>query len=1030
MLSARALDRGQEMRVASSAQNVRGFPTSEEMKERAVSNLNMALKIRNRTHAAQLRFFDVLAQKLYAEFLEGASSKLIMKRVETELVSLARQATINTVIPNKLVLSKRDTHRIPVYLCERINGARENLAQIQEDNMESLRMILGETLAQIKDGEITLQAYSSSVAILTKTRGNMASVNLKDLYGSRPEFSDFAGIIGRALNDQKCSVEKLQEQVYSMKALVRLSEGRRLLYNSFDGDASGGNGENRGKAPSLHTNLSSDMLASLAPEEKAPREKAISKPGARQNRKKKKRASVIQQALLYTAPNTLRRQSKAGAWAKSPQQLQKLTFGEKASLHKQEISNLKLKIEYTKQLLKEVSEQEQKETEEKKKLMQALTTWNGSSGNVPAHIRKIIADSAPLLPPAIEKSSNKPTPDGAKATKAKAAKAKKTNSPGYVDFRKRSKSSQVSSSIIAVKRNISLRKVAVLKVQSFVRGCLARKYYGLLKARRDEVDESDKYKRVQQRAVKKIVRKLRQNLKKKQLAKRQKLKRLSMVAASVALKRQTRKAKKKNNLQVIAAQAAITARKNNVSSYIDYIWHKYDADSSESLEIEEVQSMINDYVSMELPYDMCAALVQSIRPHTDDEEESDSEEELTIDKASFSGFVSHGITMSEKELEDYKSRSHSHHILSDWFKAIQYESEKFSKHSKINANSLFRKTIQDEAAAIARERQDIRRRKKQMTENITKAATQRNNIKVAHDNFLQAHKSIIQRAAMKGKRLSQKYAEGYNSHLLELDLLKNTTQSEAPTEDSNQDVEKQIEPKPVSFSDKVSINTDAYAAEDSNFAEHDGPLSASNSHFPEDDGEESPTAEHSTDQIDPTLNSFDEEGGPPPVKLGDPKTDDAAKKAKRLEKMKRRLEKKKAKAKKKEMEQVPEENVKQEIEYTKSERAQYMSYIWNKYDEDNSDYLDGTELKRMIDNYSNQDVSMELVDEFLEQIDEDGDQRIQRNELVHFVDYGLRMSEKDREEYASRGVLQAAMIDFFSGFEKEKEEFKRGNIIH
>ena len=130
------------------------------------------------------------------------------------------------------------------------------------------------------------------------------------------------------------------------------------------------------------------------------------------------------------------------------------------------------------------------------------------------------------------------------------------------------------------------------------------------------------------------------------------------------------------------------------------------------------------------------------------------------------------------------------------------------------------------------------------------------------------------------------------------------------------------------------------------------------------------------------------------------------------------------------MEQVPEENVKQEIEYTKSERAQYMSYIWNKYDEDNSDYLDGTELKRMIDNYSNQDVSMELVDEFLEQIDEDGDQRIQRNELVHFVDYGLRMSEKDREEYASRGVLQAAMIDFFSGFEKEKEEFKRGNIIH
>ena len=217
--------------------NIRGFPTAEEMKERAVSNLNMALKIKERTHAAQLRFFDVLAYRTYAEFLDGASSKLILKRIESELVSLACQVTLNTILPEKLELSKRESHRIPVYLCERMNAAREKLLKIHSENLDSLRLILGETLAQVKDGEITLQAYSTSVAILTKTRGNMSSVNLKGLYGSDSQFSDFSGIIGRALSVQKYGMQKLHEEVYCMKALVRLSEGRRLIHNSFDGDA-------------------------------------------------------------------------------------------------------------------------------------------------------------------------------------------------------------------------------------------------------------------------------------------------------------------------------------------------------------------------------------------------------------------------------------------------------------------------------------------------------------------------------------------------------------------------------------------------------------------------------------------------------------------------------------------------------------------------------------------------------------------------------------------------------------------------
>ena len=60
---------------------------------------------------------------------------------------------------------------------------------------------------------------------------------------------------------------------------------------------------------------------------------------------------------------------------------------------------------------------------------------------------------------------------------------KKSYSPGYKDCRQKYKSSQVSSSIITAKRNIVMRSVALLKLQCFFRGCIARNYYALLKAK-------------------------------------------------------------------------------------------------------------------------------------------------------------------------------------------------------------------------------------------------------------------------------------------------------------------------------------------------------------------------------------------------------------------------------------------------------------------------------------------------------------------------------------------------------------------
>ena len=331
---------------------------------------------------------------------------------------------------------------------------------------------------------------------------------------------------------------------------------------------------------------------------------------------------------------------------------------------------------------------------------------------------------------------------------------------------------------------------------------------------------------------------------------------------------------------------------------------------------------------------------------------------------------------------------------------------------------------------------------------------------------------------MKGKRLSQKYAEGYNSHLLGLESQQKSTKpgslknsigqqflkpdelqkdqqkkivelgdddsiSEEPqssisdeikessinqvlgpkdSESSEKDIV--IENLPSEVISETALSTGGKASKSEQMFEDSKPLKkvSFNSSEKEDRGE----LEQEKGQVTSAIDEGDQEKSPSLV----PNDDIDAKKAKRLEKMKRRLEKKKAKQKEKvvEKEKVPEPLKDEDYGYSKSERSQYMSYIWEKYDKDNSDYLDAQELKCMIDNYSKKNVPMDLVHQFLEQVDEDGDSKIQRLELVHFVDHGVNLSNEDRQEYASRGELQAAMIDFFIGFEEEKEAFKQGTM--
>ena len=80
----------------------------------------------------------------------------------------------------------------------------------------------------------------------------------------------------------------------------------------------------------------------------------------------------------------------------------------------------------------------------------------------------------------------------------------------------------------------------------------------------------------------------------------------------------------------------------------------------------------------------------------------------------------------------------------------------------------------------------------------------------------------------------------------------------------------------------------------------------------------------------------------------------------------------------------------------------------------------------MIQDFSGaKELQKEEVHSFLVRIDKDGNGKIDKKELVHFIVDGIAMEEEEKIEYASRGKFQKHMIDFFDGIKNAKDIFIR-----
>ena len=71
--------------------------------------------------------------------------------------------------------------------------------------------------------------------LLGKVRGNLVGSNEINAFNSMQNTMDtsIARVYGDELVFQASAMENLQQEVYSMKVLVRLSEARREKFNSF-----------------------------------------------------------------------------------------------------------------------------------------------------------------------------------------------------------------------------------------------------------------------------------------------------------------------------------------------------------------------------------------------------------------------------------------------------------------------------------------------------------------------------------------------------------------------------------------------------------------------------------------------------------------------------------------------------------------------------------------------------------------------------------------------------------------------------
>eukprot|EP00943_MAST-04B_sp_MAST-4B-sp1_P006281 g6281.t1 len=92
----------------------------------------------------------------------------------------------------------------------------------------------------------------------------------------------------------------------------------------------------------------------------------------------------------------------------------------------------------------------------------------------------------------------------------------------------------------------------------------------------------------------------------------------------------------------------------------------------------------------------------------------------------------------------------------------------------------------------------------------------------------------------------------------------------------------------------------------------------------------------------------------------------------------------------------------------------WLEKLFPIYDADQDGSLNAKETSKLLQDFTGKEVSEEQCKEFLESIDEDNNALIECDELQHFVERGISLSEEEREQYSSRSKLHVIILEFFA----------------
>ena len=110
--------------------------------------------------------------------------------------------------------------------------------------------------------------------------------------------------------------------------------------------------------------------------------------------------------------------------------------------------------------------------------------------------------------------------------------------------------------------------------------------------------------------------------------------------------------------------------------------------------------------------------------------------------------------------------------------------------------------------------------------------------------------------------------------------------------------------------------------------------------------------------------------------------------------------------------------------------AGFFDSLWAKFDRDRDGYLDVDEVIKMFHNVLNREEHIGEADayDFLLSVDSDKNGKIEKNELLQFIETGLALNHKAREKYAERGAFHKTVIRFFDAIDRKILEYNKSEL--